>query len=84
MAKGRASHQNQKLERWSRQEQLLQHFSPESGYAEKQVGSEWYIKMWNGNAKRWQVAVYSEESFKRYKGLASELDEKFRSQFPIL
>lgn len=36
-------------------------------YQEKQVGDKWLVKMWNGTTNKWQVAIYSELSFRRYK-----------------
>ena len=36
-------------------------------YEEKQVGDKWYVKMYNGGTDKWQVAVFSNESFRRYK-----------------
>lgn len=36
-------------------------------YEERKIGDEWYIKRWNGGSKEWQVAVYSEKSYRAYK-----------------
>ena len=46
---------------------LLSFFS-ESGYQEKEVNGFWLVQHWNSDAKRWQVAVYTQESFERWKG----------------
>jgi len=38
-------------------------------YEERKVGDQWHIKNWNGGTtNRWQVSIYTEESFKRYQG----------------
>ena len=53
-----------------RQDELLKtHFSHQirDFYEEKQVGDKWYVKQYNGNADVWQVAVFSNESYRRYK-----------------
>lgn len=42
-------------------------FDNSTGYDEKQIGSQVFVKHFNGTTGKWQVAVYSEESFKRYK-----------------
>lgn len=58
------------LKRLQRQEGLLHEFDGqehEEHYEEKHIGDKWYVKSWNGGTKRWQVSVYSEDSFKRYK-----------------
>ena len=49
-----------------RQQELLKNFEGDF-YQEKKINDKWYVKMWNGGTKRWQVAIYSEDSFKRYK-----------------
>ena len=50
----------------TRQEFLLSFFN-DNGYEEKQVNSFWLVKQWNGNTKDWQVAIYSNQSFNKYK-----------------
>lgn len=55
-----------KLERRKRQEELLKNFDGDF-YQEKKIGNEWFVKHYNGNTDRWQVAVYSQDSFQRYK-----------------
>ena len=55
-----------KKQRLERQFLLLKHFEGDF-YQEKKINNQWYIKTWNGNQKRWQVAVYSEQSFNLYK-----------------
>lgn len=56
------------------QEQRLKMFAyqKEDHYEEKKVGNEWYIKSWNGGTQRWQVSVYSEVSYRRYKSYTPE------------
>lgn len=60
-----------------RQIELLKMFTGDF-YQEKQVGKEWYIKSWNGGINKWQVAVFSEVSYKKYKSfdLKSAREEK--------
>ena len=57
------------VKRLHRQEELLQEFSHQDidHYEERQVGSEWFIKSWNRGTGRWQVSIYSNESYRRYK-----------------
>ncbi len=58
------------IKRRARQETLLQeYFSHQvrDFYEEKQVGDKWYVKQYNGNQDKWQVAIYSNESFRKYK-----------------
>lgn len=47
-------------------------------YEEILIGNEWFVKMWNGGNKKWQVAVYSQDSFKRYKTLSGKNEEEER------
>ncbi len=54
-----------KQKRLARQMELLKNFEGDF-YQEKKVGDEWYVKSWNGGTKRWQVSIYSQESFDRY------------------
>ena len=54
------------LLRRQRQEELLKLFEGDF-YQEKQFNGGWYVKQFNGNTERWQVAIYSEESFQKYK-----------------
>ena len=54
-----------------RQEQLLkEYFSHQVNdfYEEKKVGDKWYVKMYNGGNDNWQVAIFSSQSFRNYKG----------------
>ena len=63
------SSKNKQLKRLERQNGLLQEFSQEEDhYEEKKIGENWYVKNWNGGTKRWQVAIYSNASFRKYKG----------------
>lgn len=52
-----------------RQEGLLHEFDHQvvDHYEERKVGNDWYVKSWNGGTNLWQVAIYSESSFRRYK-----------------
>lgn len=50
---------------------LLSFFS-EEGHVEKEVNGFWLVRHWNGNTKKWQVAVYTYESFENYKKYQQE------------
>jgi len=59
-----------KQERLNRQIELLREFEgQENGdcYEEKRLGDNWLVKSWNGGTERWQVAIYTLDSFNRYK-----------------
>ncbi|MDD5068994.1 MAG: hypothetical protein PHN89_05380 [Candidatus Pacebacteria bacterium] len=62
---------NKRLER---QRKLLLNFKGDF-YQEKKIGNEWYIKRWNGDVGRWEVAIYSQESYARYKQF-KEIEEQ--------
>lgn len=68
-----------KKQRIERQIELLKEFVQDKDhYEEKKVGNSWYVKMWNGSGGagrrgKWQVAVYSDESFKKYKDFSKEI-----------
>lgn len=54
--------------RKKRQEELLSLFNQtEDNYEEREIRGDVYVKMFNGNTQRWQVAVYSQKSFNNYK-----------------
>lgn len=55
----------------TRKEFLLSFFFGDS-YQEKQVNGFWLVKSWNGNNKQWQVAIFTEETFKNYKRFYKE------------
>lgn len=47
---------------------LLTFFNQEiEHYEEKEINNYWLIKQWNGDTKRWQVAIYTKESYNNYK-----------------
>ena len=56
-----------------RQNFLLSFFDKESDYSEKQVNGFWLVKQWNDGLKEFQVAIYTEESFKKYKELYGKI-----------
>lgn len=58
-----------KNKRHQLQQELLSLFEGDF-YQEKKVGDKWYIKMFNGNTGNWQVAQYSEKSYKAYKSFS--------------
>ena len=51
--------------RLARQIELLKNFEGDF-YQEKKVGNEWHVKSFNGGTQRWQVSIFSEDSFKKY------------------
>lgn len=72
---------NKKLKRLQVQQDRLKEFEhqEEDHYEERQIGNEWWVKQWNGDSKRWQIAIFSKDSYFRYKGTQknySELSEK--------
>lgn len=65
---GKKGESRKRLARIARQEELLKNFNQAGDhYEEKKVGDTWMVKMWNGGTNRWQVAVFSEVSFRNYK-----------------
>ena len=46
---------------------FLLSFFDKDKYQEKEVNGFWLIKQFNSNNGKWQVAIYSQESFKNYK-----------------
>ena len=83
MAKGQAK----KFKRLEIQNERLALFNQEEDhYEEKKVGNEYFIKMWNGTTKKWQVSVYSNSSYNNYKAFGKareeeeELDNRFKEQ----
>lgn len=77
--------QLKKLKRLARQQELLKNFEGDF-YQEKKVGNEWLIKMFNGGTKKWQVAVFSETAYNKYKAFSKarkeeeELDNSFKEK----
>ncbi len=66
-----------KLKKLQIQQDRLKEFShqEQDHYEERKVGNEWYIKSWNGGTNRWQVSVYSEQSYRRYKSYGEQKRE---------
>lgn len=58
--------QLKKQKRLDRQIELLKNFEGDF-YQEKHIGEEWYIKSWNGGTERWQVSIFSDYSYQKYK-----------------
>lgn len=46
---------------------LKSFFEKDEGYEIKEVNGFWLVKYWDGNFKRWWVAVYTKESYESYK-----------------
>ena len=42
-------------------------FFEDNGYEEKLVNGFYLVKSQNGDTKKWQVGLYTRDSFKRYK-----------------
>ena len=60
--------QAKKLKKLQEQKDRLSQFDQEEDhYEEKDIGGEFWIKSYNGGTKRWQVGVYSPESYRKYK-----------------
>lgn len=61
---------NKKKENKVRQEFLLSFFKEQNQnehYEEKEINGFWLIKQKNNDNNSWQVAIYSQESYKNYK-----------------
>ena len=55
--------------RRQRQLELLKEFNQVGDYyEEKRVGDNWYIKMYDRGNDRWQVAIFSPQSYRKYQG----------------
>jgi len=50
------------------QEFLLTFFDEEPKYQTKEVNGFVLVKSFNGNSKKWQVSIFTKESFQNYKG----------------
>jgi hypothetical protein len=48
------------------QEEKLKLFTGDF-YQEKEIGDKVFVKMWNGNSNKWQVAEFTKVSFRNYK-----------------
>jgi hypothetical protein len=48
-------------------------------YEEKKVNGFWLIKQFNGDNQDWQVAVFTEESYKNYKEAGKQQNKLFNS-----
>lgn len=68
----------QKKRRQAKQLGRLQEFAHQvtDHYEERLIGDEWYVKSFNGGTKRWQVAIYSKDSFRRYKSYTNNDNKK--------
>ncbi len=44
---------------------LIEYFFEEVGgkYATKEIGNWVLVQQWNGNSEKWEVAIYTKESF---------------------
>jgi len=70
---------SKKSKKLKEQEDRLSQFDQEiDHYEEKDMGGEIWIKMWNGGTKRWQVAIFSQESFEKYKSFQ---ESRFKSNY---
>ncbi len=56
-----------KKERRNTSNSFLLSFFDKEGYEEKEVNGFWLIKSKNGNTGKYQVALYSKESYENYK-----------------
>ena len=44
---------------------LLTFFSSEEKYQTKELNGYMLVKQWNNNIKRWELAIFTKDSFKR-------------------
>ena len=68
MAKGDLKKQRNR----ERQNRLLRMFEENSGYDVFNAGSVVFVKQWNGNTERWQVAIFTPESYANYESNKSK------------
>lgn len=61
-----------KATRLARQEELLKLFCGDF-YQEKEIEGKIYVKNFNRGTGRWQVAIYSQESFKKYNAFKEKI-----------
>jgi len=59
--------QTEKQKKQSTRNKFLLSFFSEDKYQEKEVNGFWLVKQFNSGNGKWQVAVYTKESFKSYK-----------------
>ena len=52
---------------------LLTFFSPEDKYEEREINGFWLIKSYDRKRDRWQVGIYTQESYFNYKGKTKKL-----------
>lgn len=81
--------QAKKLKRLARQQELLSNFEGDF-YQEKKIGDEWYIKSFNGGTGRWQVGIYNDIAYRRYKSYKQDskdlielFDRKLKPTIPF-
>lgn len=73
------SMKGKQLKRRQRQEELLKEFKQTTDhYEEKKIGYSWYIKSWNGGTGNWQVAIYPEESYRKYKSFTNANNHHYK------
>lgn len=61
-----------KQKTYNRQQEFLLTFFVGDKYQEKEINGFWLVKMWNGDNEKWQVAIYTQESFENYKKYGQE------------
>jgi len=50
------------------QERRLKEFIQDfEHYEERRIGDKIWVKHWNGGTNLWQVAIFTEQSFRKYK-----------------
>ena len=65
------SSKSKQLKRQAIQLELLKNFVGDF-YQEKKVGNGWLIKMYNGGTGKWQVAKFTDVSYRKYKSFSIE------------
>jgi hypothetical protein len=69
-----------KSKRRAIQQEKLSYFMGDF-YQEKKVGDNWYVKFWSGMC--WSVAIYTEESFRRYKNYNKKYVKPMSVSYPL-
>lgn len=67
----------------NKQRFLLTFFSG-TGYEEKEVNDYWLVKMWNGNSKSWQVAIYNKVAYSSYKKFQEGTKNQYQQDLEMI
>ena len=50
-----------------RKRNFLLTFFDKDEYSEKEINDYWLIKSWDGNYEKWNVGIYTQETYKDFK-----------------